>query len=195
MPRRKDLTGQRFGYLTVLRPEPVTSGRSKSLCQCENCGAQKIVENINLQRGYTRSCGCLRNPPHTWCGGVIKATVLAELLGIPTSTVRRWCKNDPELAEKRGGAYYVRLHALATRPGFDTQSAALIADAKWIRVKQLESAPDQTPATVRYLRETKQRFAKRIGWVWYTDVNEWGADELQVFALCVGDALNKAKSE
>lgn len=55
----KDLTGQKFGRLTVIQQE----GRSKSnralwLCKCE-CGGEKIVNGAYLQNGGTRSCGCL----------------------------------------------------------------------------------------------------------------------------------------
>ena len=55
----KDLTGMKFGRLTVVRIEsehiPVSW-----LCKCE-CGKEKIVRSGNLTSGNTRSCGCLRN--------------------------------------------------------------------------------------------------------------------------------------
>lgn len=56
----KDLTGQTFGFLTVLRD----AGRSKSgdvLWECEcSCPDRNhvIVTSSNLQRGHTQSCGC-----------------------------------------------------------------------------------------------------------------------------------------
>jgi hypothetical protein len=56
----KDLTGQRFGFLTALRD----AGRSKSgdvLWECE-CSCQEhnhiITTSSNLQRLHTQSCGC-----------------------------------------------------------------------------------------------------------------------------------------
>ena len=58
-----DLTGQRFGRLTVLRREgTVYSGDSARVlwrCRCD-CGEECDVASIHLRRGYTRSCGCLR---------------------------------------------------------------------------------------------------------------------------------------
>jgi len=60
---RRDLTGETFGRLTVLRQYTriaVDEKRTESiwLCQCE-CGAEHIVRMKNLVSGGTRSCGCL----------------------------------------------------------------------------------------------------------------------------------------
>ena len=53
-----DLTGQRFGRLTVERFE-TQNARGQSLWQCRcSCGAVTTVHGYNLKRGYTRSCGC-----------------------------------------------------------------------------------------------------------------------------------------
>jgi hypothetical protein len=54
----KDISGQVFGYLTVLRE----NGRTKRnlvrwLCQCE-CGNQITVDGQSLRLGRTKSCGC-----------------------------------------------------------------------------------------------------------------------------------------
>lgn len=55
-----DLTGQRFGRLTVIKR--FGSDKSKNatwLCQCD-CGNEFIAAGIRLRRGETRSCGCLQ---------------------------------------------------------------------------------------------------------------------------------------
>lgn len=55
-----DLTGRRFGRLTVLRrAENNRWGATMWLCRCD-CGLEKIIAGNNLQRGMTRSCWCLR---------------------------------------------------------------------------------------------------------------------------------------
>lgn len=61
MPRRiKDLTGQRFGRLTVLsKTDKRIDGRVVWCCQCE-CGNEVDVVSSYLLGGDTRSCGCLR---------------------------------------------------------------------------------------------------------------------------------------
>ena len=55
MARRIDLTGQRFGRLTVIgRSE---EKRSYWNCRCD-CGNEKDVRSDNLKSGYISSCGC-----------------------------------------------------------------------------------------------------------------------------------------
>ena len=54
MPKLNDLTGQRFGRLTVLERTEL-----KWLCKCD-CGNKKIVAGGHLVSGDTKSCGCLR---------------------------------------------------------------------------------------------------------------------------------------
>lgn len=58
----KDLTGMRFGRLTVLEFTGLNkSGNTTFLCRCE-CGKEKIIvgHDLTRQRKPTRSCGCLR---------------------------------------------------------------------------------------------------------------------------------------
>lgn len=58
--RGKDLTGQRFGRLTVLKQvEERRDGKVMWECQCD-CGKIHYVSRACLRSGYTKSCGCLR---------------------------------------------------------------------------------------------------------------------------------------
>lgn len=53
-----DLTGQRYGRLTLLR---VHSRRNKRIfweCICD-CGNTKVINAHSIRRGLSRSCGCL----------------------------------------------------------------------------------------------------------------------------------------
>ena len=57
---RPDLTGQRFGKLTVLRCTPARKqGSVLWACQCD-CGNIVLVKANDLTKGQTKSCGCLR---------------------------------------------------------------------------------------------------------------------------------------
>lgn len=56
---RKDLTGTRFGKLTVLGPAKAKSGRPAWRCRCD-CGNETVVLGLNLASGRTKSCGCGR---------------------------------------------------------------------------------------------------------------------------------------
>jgi hypothetical protein len=54
-----DLTGMKFGRLTVIkRVENDKNGGLKWLCKCV-CGNECIVLGNNLKRNHTNSCGCL----------------------------------------------------------------------------------------------------------------------------------------
>lgn len=61
-----DLTGRRFGRLTVLRRDGVGNAwQTMWLCRCD-CGNLSRVEMGNLVRGRTRSCGCLKRDYKEW---------------------------------------------------------------------------------------------------------------------------------
>lgn len=58
--RDRHLEGQKFGRWTVLEraeKHPKT-GSSMWLCRCE-CGTEKVVSELSLVRGESKSCGCL----------------------------------------------------------------------------------------------------------------------------------------
>lgn len=60
MSKIKDLTGKKFGYLTVLKLDEIKNGMSKWICACD-CGNIKSVYGSNLTRGLTKSCGCKKH--------------------------------------------------------------------------------------------------------------------------------------
>ena len=63
--KTEDLTGQRFGKLTVLQraeDKIYKNGQKRScwLCQCD-CGNKKEVAAHHLKSGEIKSCGCIKN--------------------------------------------------------------------------------------------------------------------------------------
>jgi hypothetical protein len=57
---RIDITGKHFGRLTVIRRAGSNKqGHVMWLCKCE-CKAQLHVNGVDLRRGVSQSCGCLR---------------------------------------------------------------------------------------------------------------------------------------
>lgn len=54
-----DLTGLRFGRLTVLSQGIKHQGHLTWICKCD-CGKQIIAIGCNLSSGKTKSCGCIR---------------------------------------------------------------------------------------------------------------------------------------
>lgn len=58
MFKLRDLTGMKFGRLTVISRAPNKKNHTKWNCICE-CGNSAIVDAYALTKGLTRSCGCL----------------------------------------------------------------------------------------------------------------------------------------
>ena len=61
MRERLDLTGQRFGRLTALRPAEYNRAGTAWVCRCD-CGQETVVRTDNLRYGRIKSCGCQRYP-------------------------------------------------------------------------------------------------------------------------------------
>lgn len=64
MSKLIDLTGQKFGRLTVIKMAEnvkTKNGKSKSQCLCE-CECRNIIKvpSSTLKSGNTKSCGCLK---------------------------------------------------------------------------------------------------------------------------------------
>ena len=69
-----DLTGRKFGRLTVLSKHGHAGSAVTWDCLCD-CGNQIVVRGNSLRRGQTQACGCLRkdllterNTTHNLCG-------------------------------------------------------------------------------------------------------------------------------
>lgn len=57
---RIDLTGLVFGRLTVKSRIIPAKGKTLFVCACE-CGGEVTLNGMDLKRGNTKSCGCLRD--------------------------------------------------------------------------------------------------------------------------------------
>lgn len=57
--KKLELTGQRFGKLTVLAPAENIGSRTAWLCRCD-CGQETVVPTRRLRDGRRTSCGCDR---------------------------------------------------------------------------------------------------------------------------------------
>lgn len=61
MSKPNDLTGRRFGRLTVLHATEMRDGARGIvwMCKCD-CGEVLPISGQSLKRGITKSCGCQR---------------------------------------------------------------------------------------------------------------------------------------
>ena len=98
----QDLTGRKFGRLTVVERATKPGEKVRWLCQCE-CGGSKVVEARNLTCGKTKSCGCLthngrkpRRPKVDLTGRRFGRLTVVERLGYDTQTnsVKYACRCD-----------------------------------------------------------------------------------------------------
>jgi hypothetical protein len=65
---RADLTGRRYGRLTVIGfAEADKNGNARWLCRCD-CGEEIVTRADCLKIGKTKSCGCLRKELFTTHG-------------------------------------------------------------------------------------------------------------------------------
>lgn len=63
MSRIIDLTGERFGRLTVIEKaneKPEKSSNAFWLCRCD-CGKEVVISSPCLRKGISTSCGCYRS--------------------------------------------------------------------------------------------------------------------------------------
>ena len=62
-----DMTGRKFGRLTVIRRAENDQRPNRWLCRCV-CGCEKTIRAKDLRSGNTSSCGCWRREVHRSCG-------------------------------------------------------------------------------------------------------------------------------
>ena len=93
--RIEDLTGQRFGKLTVLRLAPeYKGGPALWECRCD-CGNLKTVRASKLKSGETKSCGCLKKENFDLAGKRFGKLTVLKLISAPNAKVKLWeCQCD-----------------------------------------------------------------------------------------------------
>lgn len=63
MPKKSDLSNQRFGRLVVTGQAPNLGKETRWFCVCD-CGTKTIAQSNNLRSGNTTSCGCMARLRH-----------------------------------------------------------------------------------------------------------------------------------
>lgn len=96
-----DLTGQKFGKLTVIKKDGYKGKRIAWLCLCE-CEKEIIVSGSNLVTGHTKSCGCLYNKGNNLGHGYSKKGKVSKTYSIWATMTQR-CTNPKNKAFKDYG--------------------------------------------------------------------------------------------
>lgn len=95
MTKYKDITGQRFGKLTVIqRAGSAKNGSATWLCRCD-CGKEVTASGSNLRTGDKKSCGCgwRRSSEEKYCEYCGEAV---------SSNYRRFCSYSCAARANRG---------------------------------------------------------------------------------------------
>lgn len=92
-----DMTGKRFGYLTVLRRDGTYKKTKQAawLCRC-HCGKEWRVQGYSLRSGDTTSCGCAR-------GGKVKHGMAKSPLFAVWQSMKARCENPKNHTFERYG--------------------------------------------------------------------------------------------
>lgn len=112
MSKMIDLTGGKFGKLTVLhRAENNKYGQAMWLCACD-CGKETVVKGNSLRTGCVKSCGCLsaemssiRNTKH---GLSRRNAKLDRIYSIHSNMLQR-CENPKNKSYKNYGGRGIRV--------------------------------------------------------------------------------------
>jgi hypothetical protein len=61
MGKVKDMSGEKYNHLTVLRFSEIKNNNSHWICKCNLCGNETEVSRPNLRSGNTKDCGCRKS--------------------------------------------------------------------------------------------------------------------------------------
>lgn len=154
-PRFLDLTGNRYGRLSVLG----YAGKSSWNCQCA-CGKTKTVLGGNLRQGKSLSCGCLRDE------NIRAANSTHGLTGTPEyciwAGIKRRCYNPNEDNYRRyGGA------GITVCPQWLNSFETFLADmgprpSEAHSIERKDGASNYTPENCKWATAEEQGSNKKI---------------------------------
>lgn len=97
----KNITGQRFGSLTVIKKNGLKNTHIAWLCRCD-CGKEKTINGYSLRHQGTKSCGCknkkmIGKNNHQWKGDKVKRTGLHDRMRklVPRFELCQFCNKVP----------------------------------------------------------------------------------------------------
>jgi hypothetical protein len=89
MGKVKDLTGHKYGKLTVIAPNKPENGYMTWKCKCD-CGGEIIASSNRLKTGGVKSCGCMRTKSAQSAGKSRFIDLTGQQFQFPHRPQRQW---------------------------------------------------------------------------------------------------------
>ena len=163
MPKAKDLSGRRFGYLVAISPISVKGRGLKWLCKCD-CGKEHCVDSYHLTHGNIKSCGCLqrkmaskKNVRH----GLVGTTIYNEW-----ASMKQRCNNPNSFAYKYYGARGIKVcdeWNKSFESYYDYVSKLPKYGTPTYTLDRINNDGNYEPGNVRWASKSEQCFNRR-GW-------------------------------
>ena len=114
--KRIDMTGQKFGNLTVLKYSRTVKGHAKWMCLCD-CGKTVEVDAGNLRSGHTTSCGdCQRyeiiDGEVMRCFPKTGGSFIFDTIDYPAVSVKSWHIDEAGYVSSMEDGKHIRLHSV-----------------------------------------------------------------------------------
>lgn len=111
---------------------------------------------------------------------LVRMRDLARQLGIPVRTIQRWVEKDPSLSVlkddgSQGGPCHWIIIAKLVERGLKVSDAYTIMEQRWVKAVDLAAVSGISRKTVANWCRGRPGFAKRLGRVWYVDLEQFGA--------------------
>jgi hypothetical protein len=176
----KDITGQRFGRLTMLERLGYVTGTSLYRARCD-CGVVRVVRACNVRNGTTKSCGCLSRgaigPRSTTHGATRGAAPSPEY--VSWSGMIRRCENPRATNYEWYGA-----RGISVCPRWRESFAAFLADvgprpSRRHSLDRIDPSGNYEPGNVRWSTHTEQMRNRRDTWT-----TDWEGRRVSVREVC-----------